>query len=350
MDAKMVCENKRVGHAALQNFRFVDQTDRSQEGVGAYQAVIRSHVMTEVRRQKRFKAKLEKEAGGKVIAFASERSGKSSYKSGQGAYQASPNRPGWASSQDPPGTFNHSMEADSRFAEPFPTQLMNSFGWEPATVSSDESRDFQYASELQELQSTSCWPSDIPSTVLDTHLLKLDLNWTSSQAREFYSDSRKHVPKHDSCSDQTGEAPSNQNRAMIASPDILGRSRVDPFRALPIPANRDVYQLVDHCNFIKPEFFWRVYSETSRSLVLTPRHRQRYHPIPYVWYSQSEASPASTVQCCNRRSCSVPRNACLFGPTIRLHRRFPAIQTCLRPFLADTVACLRTHQGAFIQL
>ena len=254
MDAKVVYEGNGEAHAALRKFRFVDQTDRSREAATACQTIVRSHVMTEVRRQKRSKVKLDKEADSNLMAFASEWSGTNSYKTWEGTHQLPPSRSDRASWQDPPSTLDHILDAVSYLAEPFPAQLMNSGGWDTARVTGDETGDFQYASDLQAVQSTSSWPSGIPSTVLETHTLKLDLAWAEnaySEAVAVDADAKQHVPMHRHRSDHAGEALPGRDTATIISPTILGRSRVDPFRALPIPADRDVYQLVDHCKFVR---------------------------------------------------------------------------------------------------
>ena len=81
-------EDKAKGYAARRKFTFVDQTDRSQEAFTAHKAVVRSHCMTEVRRQKRVKVTIEKESGSNVITFTNEWSGKSSW---QGTQHLPPN-------------------------------------------------------------------------------------------------------------------------------------------------------------------------------------------------------------------------------------------------------------------
>lgn len=268
-NAKLACEGNRGKNASLRAFKFIDQTDRSQESVTAYQAIVRSHVMTEVRRQKRSKAKLEKNPGSRRTVHASERNHGESYKLPEGPRDLYTTISDLASSQDLLNTFDNVVEAGCCFTESLPAQLMNGYECEPATIRSDESRSLQYASESQAAQSAKSCPSNLSSKVLEARTFKLDLTWTQntcSGTRRRDTDPRKHVPMSESRSDQIDEAAINQVHATAFSPEIIGRSRVDPFRALPIPSNRDVYQLVDHCKFVKAEIFWLLSLKTFKAL------------------------------------------------------------------------------------
>jgi hypothetical protein len=44
------------------------------------------------------------------------------------------------------------------------------------------------------------------------------------------------------------------------TPTILGISRIDPFRALPVPPDQDTYQLLDHCKFLSTQISSGTYS------------------------------------------------------------------------------------------
>jgi hypothetical protein len=180
-------EDTAKAYAARRKFTFVDQTDRSREAFTAHKAVVRSHCMTEVRRQKRVKVTLEKESGSNVTTFTSEWSGKCSW---QGTQYLPPNTSDWASwdesrdESDPRAI----AEAVSSLADHFQTPFVNN----------DES----------------------------------DLARATGNEAEAVDADANHLAK-------------------MPVPTILGTSRVDPFRPLPIPVDRNVHHLVDHCKCVR---------------------------------------------------------------------------------------------------
>src|ERR1700761_1205161 len=61
MEPKRAYGENEKKHATSRLFRFVDQTDQSQKAVKEHKTQVRSHVMTEIRRQKRSKDQIEPE-------------------------------------------------------------------------------------------------------------------------------------------------------------------------------------------------------------------------------------------------------------------------------------------------
>lgn len=239
-------DSRHEGNAAQQKFTFVDQTDRSREAFKAHKAVVRSHCMTEVRRQRRVKVTVEKESPSNVTTFMSEWDGKDSW---QETHHLLPEGFDWASWND----YHSTKNTQAGIEDDLLTQLVNDDG----DHARNETYGVQYASQLKA--------------------------YSATRAEE--------------------EEQSNQNRRRSPSPTILGTSRVDPFRPLPITADRDVYRLVDHCKYI-------------RSKLPTPPltvHRHRNYPLPNVRHSQQKSRAASTLQRRNTRRGRLPLHARLLS-------------------------------------
>jgi hypothetical protein len=225
----MADDNNSKAHASSQKFKFIDQNNRSREAATAYQSVVRSHVMTEVRRLKQSKVKIRKET------------------SIHATTQLIQSKPDGASAQDEASTFDSPLEAGSCLTESLPALSVNSGEWDMLVSTHDGTRAFQYAFDSQFIPSTDLpyIAREVPMSELHVDLASATINYSESAAVD--TDTLEHAP---TCpqSDQIGER--------IISPAILGISRVDPFRALPIPPNREIYQLIDHCKLTDPTLFW----------------------------------------------------------------------------------------------
>ena len=277
------------------NFRFIDQTDRSQKAATAYRAIVRSHVMTEIRRQQRFGLEFGKEASSSMTAFACETSGKDSDRIWNATCQASPGR-------QTASTNDCLLNLVSCSAEPQSSLRTNSGEPSRATVPSYEPRNAQCGSDIRAAKSTSGRLDLLASTVLETHTLQLDLIWArdaSSEAMALDAAADQEDAKNVCSVGQTGEASAEWNPATTPSPAILGASRVDPFRVLPVTAGHDVHQLVDHCKFERPsrdhEGLWHPICEALAKPVLTTGHRHCYPSNADVRYSLSTPDPTPAL-------------------------------------------------------
>jgi hypothetical protein len=186
--------------------------------------------MTEVRRQRRSKAKLNAETGcDRTTRLISSGRDKSAAK-------------------DPPlSTSDDIHETSSSLAEPLAARLTDSAGF----------REFQYSFHFQEERAVNPYSSDASLTIPEDPLLAVN----PARAVTVLSDTlavnqviQNDVPIH-SRYDQMGET--------IPTPTILGISRIDPFRALPVPPDQDTYQLLDHCKFLSTQtssgsYSWRI--------------------------------------------------------------------------------------------
>ncbi|KAN0089120.1 hypothetical protein V8E51_019380 [Hyaloscypha variabilis] len=255
-------------HATLREFKFVDQTDRSREGATAYQAVVRSHVMTEVRRQRRSKAKINAETRRQRTTrlISSEANGA-------------------AAKDTPPSTSDGIHETSSSLAEPLAAPLTGSNG----------NQEFQYSFYFQEEREVNTYSFDAAVTIPEEPMLIVDL----ARGGTVHSDTlaideviQNDVPIY-SRYDQMEET--------VPTPTILGISRIDPFRALPVPPDQDTYQLLDHYTFTIP---FLMYGTRSRS----PVHHQLYNcatqdPAAFhavLAYSAQQLDSMSDVQISKR--------------------------------------------------
>lgn len=235
MEPNMAHKSHSKAHATLREFKFVDQTDQSREGATAYQAVVRSHVMTEVRRQRRSKAKINAETGRhrttRLISSGPD---------------------GAAAKDPPPSTSNDIHEMSSSLAEPLVASL----------TGSDGILEFQYSSHFQAERAVNSYSSDATLTIPEEPMLAVDL----ARAGNVHSDALAvdEVIQNDvseySRYGQMGET--------VPTPTILGTSRIDPFRALPVPPDQDTYQLLDHCKFLSMQtssgtYSWRISTALS---------------------------------------------------------------------------------------
>jgi hypothetical protein len=226
MEPNMAHKSHSKAHATLREFKFVDQTDRSREGATAYQAVVRSHVMTEVRRQRRSKAKINAETGRhrttRLISCGPD---------------------GTAAKDLPPSTSDDIHETSSSIAEYLADPLAGSCGI----------RESQDSFHFQAERAVNSYSSDAALTIPEEPLLVVDL----ARAGAIHSDTlaadeviQNDIPIY-SRYDQMEET--------IPTPTILGISRIDPFRALPVPPDQDTYQLLDHCKFLSTQkSFWHL--------------------------------------------------------------------------------------------
>jgi hypothetical protein len=235
----MADDSNGKAHVSSRKFKFIDQTNRSRKAATAYQSVVRSHVMTEVRRLKRSKAEIQRESSIHITAQS----------------RLIQSKPDGASEQEPLSTFDNPLETDSYLAESLPTWLVNSDEWDKVIATHDETRNFQHAFDTQAIPST-----DLPYIALEMPISGLDLacagsSYSDAAAADTNSQERVPICPH---SDQIDQS--------IISPTILGLSRIDPFHALPIPPNRDIYQLVDHCKLADPDL----------SGAYTRRHSSKY--------------------------------------------------------------------------
>jgi hypothetical protein len=124
--------------ASLRNFKFIDQNNQSREAATVSQSLVRSHVMTEIRRLKRSKAKIRKESGIHIMA------------------QLISNNPdGEAAAPDSLDTFDKPSESDSNLADPSLSSPVNNDKWAATIGSHDETRNFQYASGSRARTSTA---------------------------------------------------------------------------------------------------------------------------------------------------------------------------------------------------
>ncbi|KAE9376076.1 hypothetical protein N431DRAFT_556330 [Stipitochalara longipes BDJ] len=233
----MAHESHSKAHATPREFKFVDQTDRSREGATAYQTVVRSHVMTEVRRQRRSKAKINAETGRhRTTRLISSGPDKTTAK------------------DPPPSTSDDIHEASSSLTEPLA----------PTLTSSGGILGFQDFFHFQAERAVNSYSSDAALTIPEQPILVID----QARAGTVHSDTladdeviQNDVPIY-SRYDQIG--------GTIPTPTILGISRIDPFRALPVPPDQDTYQLLDHYTFTIP---FLMYGTRSRS----PVHHQLYN-------------------------------------------------------------------------
>ncbi|KAE8447895.1 hypothetical protein EG329_010124 [Mollisiaceae sp. DMI_Dod_QoI] len=264
----MAHKSHRKADATLREFKFVDQTDRSREGATAYQAIVRSHVMTEVRRQRRSKAKINAETGRHRTT------------------RLVPSGPDRAATKEPQlSTSDDIRETSSSSAEPLATSLTACGGI----------REFQYPFHLQADGAVNSYSSDAALTIPEEPMLVAKL----ARAGTVHSDTlvvdeviQNDVPIY-SRYDQIGD--------MIPRPTILGISRIDPFRALPIPPDQDTYKLLDHYTFTIP---FLMYGTRSQS----PVHHQLYNcatqdPAAFhavLAYSAQQLDSMSEVQISKR--------------------------------------------------
>lgn len=132
-------------HGASRVFRFVDQTDRSQKAVNKHKTIVRSHVMTEIRRQKRSKSRLEPESG----PFFHDPH--------EGTDDLPPDRYHYTQPQPPSWQFDETTEADSGLAEePLPWRHDGPERWQ-ARVTSHSPCNIQQAVDLQATKRSDSW-------------------------------------------------------------------------------------------------------------------------------------------------------------------------------------------------
>jgi len=224
----MAYESHSKAQATFREFKFVDQTDRSWEGASAYQAVVRSHVMTEVRRKRRSKAKINAETG---------------------HY-----RPARLISKGPDGTTNAPKDPWSSIlddihqtfpslAEPLAAPLTDSDG----NHESQYSLHFQVGRAVNSYSDAALIVSEEPILVEKLAGVATVHPDTSSFGKVIQNDVPIY-PHH------------GQIEETIPKPTILGISRIDPFRALPVPPDQDTYQLLDHCKFLSTQKSSSIYS------------------------------------------------------------------------------------------
>lgn len=218
LDARMDNDSNGNVHASSRKFTFVDQNNRTREAAVASQNVVRSHVMTEIRRLKRFKPEIRKESNIHIMA------------------QSISSTPDEETAQDPISMFDSPLETGSDLAKPFPAWPVNSDEWAAAIITPDGIQNVQYAFGSEASPSTV-----LPPITLEIPIVGLDQGSTRnvvSDAVAVDEGTQEHVLTRPGLG-ETGET--------IVSPTIIGLGRIDPFRALPIPPNREIYQLVDHC-------------------------------------------------------------------------------------------------------
>ena len=245
MESKAVGHENGESHGASRVFRFVDQTDRSQKAVSKHKTMVRSHVMTEIRRQRRSKFRLEPDAGPYF------------HDPHEGTDDVPPHRSHYTLPQGPSWQFDQTTEADSGLAEqPWPGRDDSPERWQ-ARVASHSPCDVQHAVDLQAIQPSDSRPSGQTHESLQVHTSNPKPTWAqrSSSAEGFgFNQSSEHgiLLQDHGCEESRGpilDPPCSFN----ISPTILGASRVDPFRALPISADREVNELVDNCESIRSE-------------------------------------------------------------------------------------------------
>jgi hypothetical protein len=238
--------------------------------------------MTEVRRQRRSKAKINAETRRQRTTrlISSEANGA-------------------AAKDTPPSTSDDIHETSSSLAEPLAASLTEING----------SQEFQYSFHFQEEGEVNTYSFDAAVTIPEEPMLVVDL----ARGGTVHSDALAidEVIQYD--------APIysryDQMEETVPTPTILGISRIDPFRALPVPPDQDTYQLLDHCKFLSNRYILAAIAGEFRQFCPNKCHRYFHNPIPDVWHSQSESGPSSALQLCNPRSRSIPRSTCLFGST-----------------------------------
>ncbi len=227
MEPNKPLKSHSKAHATLREFKFVDQTDRSREGATAYRAVVRSHVMTEVRRQRRSKAKINAETRRQRTTrlISSEANGA-------------------AAKDTPPSTSDDIHETSSSLAEPLATPL----------TGSNENQEFQYSFHFLEERQANTYSFDVAVTNPEEPTLAVDL----ARAGTIHSNSlavdeiiQNDVPVY---------SHHERMEETVPTPTILGISRIDPFRQLPVSPDQDTYQLLDHCKFLSKQTSSSIYS------------------------------------------------------------------------------------------
>ena len=216
MEPSTAHKSNSKAHATVREFKFVDQNDRTREGASAYQTVVRSHVMTEVRRQRRSKAKINAETSRHPPTRLISRG------------------PNLLPARNPPlSNSNEIYENSSSSTEPLAVPLTHSCGV----------HEFQYSFQFQADQAVNSYSSNTDATIPAEPMINGDLAYAGTAhsdtlaVNEDIQDDVSIYPRHD------------QIRETIPKPTILGISRIDPFRALPVPPDEDTYQLLNHCKF-----------------------------------------------------------------------------------------------------
>jgi hypothetical protein len=226
-------------------YRFVDQTDRSQKAVSEHKTLVRSHVMTEIRRQKRSKVRLEPETWPYF------------HYSPEGRDELSPDTSHWRLQQVPSRIFDPMIQSDSTLAGSLLPERDDGYGRQSARATSHRTCDLQRVADLQAMQASDFRSSGLPynSLRMRTSHLKPARAQTSSSAEVVVpnSDSGHEILLQDHRSEERSKNNPDQTCSISISPTILGASRVDPFRALPISANREVNELVDNCECSRSE-------------------------------------------------------------------------------------------------
>jgi hypothetical protein len=218
-------ENEKK-HATSQLFRFVDQTDRSEKAVREHKTQVRSHVMTEIRRQKRSKDRIEPEICPDL-------------------------------NDSHRGTNDLSLDKAPRL-QPHAHLVIDQVAQVDSSLVDNLLPGLDDSHERQQAENTGrpsdLWPDGVPSHHFQPSPSDLEPPWahiTSSAETVGLNASSEHevLPQDHRYEDRSNAKP-DQPQSFTASPTLLGTSRVDPFRVLPIPSNREVNELVDNCTSI----------------------------------------------------------------------------------------------------
>jgi hypothetical protein len=152
MDGEILCEESAKKHPNPRKFRFVDQNDRSREAATVYQSVVRSHVMTEIRREKRSKFKIN-ETGGETQSIFEVCRDEEIQETQEVTNKTTRESPNYSSPsrQERTNNLSHVSQKDIPSIEPCTAHFDAGDEWDSTAAFGDRIEAFQSRFEMQEV-------------------------------------------------------------------------------------------------------------------------------------------------------------------------------------------------------